>query len=148
MLRISTLYCISVSSSDFAGFSWLRHLKSTGWPLHRISFTGVCLVFFSLSGWLHGFCGEEYHRGKVALTSHHITRNTVSTWLAMLTVVTWLRHCVPGFSTTKSLRISSHSLFIRIKSLCSPETKGRRIKFCFLDREILTHVKICMLKSS
>lgn len=60
---------------------------------------GFCLVFSPQLNQGLGF-GEEGHRGKVPFLLHHIN---IDSSLLVLTFSPWLRQCLVGFSTVKSL---------------------------------------------
>lgn len=60
----------------------------------------------------------------------------LSTWPALvrLTLVTWLRWCLAGFSTVKLLFFPFHILFVRREQLSPTHTRREGITFHFLER--------------
>ena len=85
-----------VTVSHSASFSWLwcpwRELARypAEWPLIL-----VCLIFFSWLDGVMGFWKENCE--EVPFSSHHVHM----TALGMLIFITWLRQCLPGFSSAK-----------------------------------------------
>lgn len=79
------------------------------------------------------------HRGEVPSTSHHIgVCDSYMTLLVMVTFITWLRRCFPGFSTVKLVLFPFLYFILWEKAIVSSppsvqnQQEGRKIKLHLL----------------
>lgn len=109
----------------------LTSLKRTGQGFCRMSLNLGLPDTFLVIRLCCGFRGK-YHRGKVPFSSHHIRTVCHQHVLLQvpLTFITWLRLCLPGFSTGNSLFFPFHALSLGSESQSPAHIQGEE-KLCY-----------------
>lgn len=103
---------------------------STGWVFFRVPSSLGSLLFLIIRV-LHLW--KEYYQGKLLFWFHHIRgiwclQDMYIASLMGLTLITWLKWCLPNFSTLKLFFSSFHILFFWSKSLkFSPHLREKEV---------------------
>ena len=88
-------------------------------------------------GWtgVMGF-GEEDHKGKVQFSSHYIKGPYCQHDLSLLTLITWLRSRLSGFSTVKLLFLPLLILYFTLQR--GEQTQELGVMFHLFEGEVST----------
>lgn len=91
-----------------------------------------CKMFLSWLAWGYGFEGRIPLRWNALLiTSFSDCMVSADLCLEMIILITWFKHCLPGFSTVDSLVFFFCILFFGSKSSTSAHTQGESTTYIY-----------------